>query len=39
MQSTDNTKLIPNFWSKMTELDSIRNETLLDIIPELTALR
>jgi sulfatase maturation enzyme AslB (radical SAM superfamily) len=39
MLATDNTKLIPKFWSKMIELDTIRNECLLDIIPELTALQ
>jgi hypothetical protein len=39
MLATDNTKLIPKFWAKMTELDTIRNENLLDIIPELTALQ
>jgi sulfatase maturation enzyme AslB (radical SAM superfamily) len=39
MLATDNTKLIPKFWSKMTELDSIRNENLLNTIPELVALQ
>jgi len=39
MQSTDNTALIPKFWNKMSELDAIRNENLLDIIPELSALK
>lgn len=39
MQATDNTALLPKFWAKTTELDSIRNENLLDVIPELVALR
>ena len=38
MNSTDNTHLIPRFWEKTNELDSIRNERLLDVIPELHAL-
>ncbi len=38
MQATDNTKLIPKFWAKTQELDAIRNESLLDIIPELKEL-
>jgi sulfatase maturation enzyme AslB (radical SAM superfamily) len=39
MLATDNAKLIPKFWAKMTELDTVRNENLLDIIPELTTLK
>ena len=38
MMATDNTDLIPKFWSKMSELDEIRNEQLLQAIPELEAL-
>jgi hypothetical protein len=38
MMSTDNTQLIDTFWRKTHELDSIRSECLLDIIPELQAL-
>jgi MoaA/NifB/PqqE/SkfB family radical SAM enzyme len=38
MQTTDNSHLIPRFWEKMTELDSIRNENILTVIPELQAL-
>jgi len=34
----DNTDLIPKFWQRMGELDSIRNENLLDVIPELNEL-
>lgn len=39
MMATDNTKLLPKFWSKTTELDAIRNENILDIIPELKDLK
>jgi hypothetical protein len=38
LQSTDNTELIPKFWKKTKELDLIRNENILDFIPELEAL-
>jgi organic radical activating enzyme len=38
MNATDNTQLIDTFWRKTHELDSIRNERCLDIIPELRAL-
>jgi radical SAM protein with 4Fe4S-binding SPASM domain len=39
MLSTDNTQLLPKFWSKTSDLDTIRNENILDIIPELEALK
>ena len=39
MTATDNTQLLDTFWRKTHELDSIRNERMLDIIPELAALR
>jgi organic radical activating enzyme len=39
MNSTDNTDLIEMFWSRTHELDAIRNETLLNVIPELKALK
>ena len=39
MMSTDNTHLIPKFWSTTDRLDSIRKENILDIIPELKALK
>lgn len=39
MMATDNTHLIDVFWHKTHELDSMRNEKLLDVIPELVALR
>lgn len=39
MNATDNTALIPKFWEKTRQLDEIRNESLLDIVPELQALK
>jgi hypothetical protein len=39
MMSTDNTHLIPKFWSTTDRLDEIRRENILDVIPELTALK
>ena len=39
MMSTDNSNLLPKFWAKTHELDTIRNEHILDIIPELTAIQ
>jgi radical SAM protein with 4Fe4S-binding SPASM domain len=39
MTATDNTQLLDTFWRKTHELDSIRNECMLDIIPELAALK
>ena len=39
MMATDNTHLIPKFWSKTEQLDAIRRENILDIIPELKALK
>jgi MoaA/NifB/PqqE/SkfB family radical SAM enzyme len=38
MMATDNTPLLPTFWKKTDQLDSIRNERLLGVIPELEAL-
>lgn len=38
MNSTDNTRLIPQFWDKTRQLDSIRSESILDVIPELGEL-
>ena len=38
MMNTDNTHLIDNFWRKTHQLDDIRRERLLDVIPELEAL-
>lgn len=39
MMATDNTHLIPMYWEKTRELDAIRKENVLDIIPELVALK
>ena len=39
MLATDNTQLIDTFWRKTHELDSIRSEHLLDVMPELQALK
>ena len=39
MMSTDNTQLIDVFWRKTHELDQIRNENILEVIPELIALQ
>jgi len=39
MMATDNTHLIDTFWRKTHELDEIRKERCLDIIPELKALK
>jgi len=38
MMATDNTVLIDRFWSKTHELDAIRNENILEVIPELKEL-
>ena len=39
MMATDNTHLIDTFWRKTHELDSIRKENILDVIPELAVLK
>jgi hypothetical protein len=39
MNATDNQQLLGKFWHKTTELDAIRNENILDVIPELAALK
>ena len=39
MTATDNTHLIDTFWRKTHELDAIRKENILDVIPELQALK
>ena len=39
MMATDNTQLIDTFWRKTHELDDIRNENILDVLPELRALK
>jgi radical SAM protein with 4Fe4S-binding SPASM domain len=39
MNSTDNTQLLDTFWRKTYELDSIRREHVLDVLPELRAIK
>jgi len=39
MNATDNTHLLDTFWQKTHQLDSIRKENILDVIPELAALK
>jgi len=39
MYATDNTQLIDQFWLKTKQLDEIRNENILKIIPELADLK
>ena len=39
MLQTDNTHLLDTFWRKTYELDSIRNENVINVIPELRALK
>jgi MoaA/NifB/PqqE/SkfB family radical SAM enzyme len=39
MQATDNSELLPKFWTKTHELDTIRKENILEVIPELAALK
>jgi hypothetical protein len=39
MMAADNTHLIDTFWRKTNELDAIRKEDILKVIPELAALK
>jgi len=39
LNATDNTHLIDTFWRKTHELDTMRKENCLDVIPELRALK
>ena len=39
LQATDNSHLIDQFWRKTHQLDAIRNEKILAVIPELKALQ
>ena len=39
MNATDNTHLIDTFWNKTNQLDTIRNENILDVLPELRELK
>lgn len=38
IMATDNTHLLETFWNKTHELDKIRNENILEVIPELKEL-
>jgi hypothetical protein len=38
LNATDNSHLLPKFWSNMRDLDRIRGEDILTTIPELKAL-
>jgi hypothetical protein len=33
--ATDNTRLLPKFWSLVEDLDGVRNESLVKAVPEL----
>lgn len=37
--ATNNSHLIPEFWRRSDRLDAVRGENMLDVIPELTALK
>jgi radical SAM protein with 4Fe4S-binding SPASM domain len=39
MDATDNSHLIPEFWERTRVLDAIRNENVLEVLPELNALK
>ena len=39
MDATDNTHLLPEFWQRTQALDALRNEELLQVIPELGGLK
>ena len=39
LQATDNSEMISRFWAKTQEMDQIRSESVLAIIPELSQLR
>jgi MoaA/NifB/PqqE/SkfB family radical SAM enzyme len=39
LQATDNSEMISLFWAKTLEMDSIRSESVLSIIPELQDLK
>jgi hypothetical protein len=39
MMGTDNTHLLDTFWKKTHQLDKIRNENILNVIPELKELK
>ena len=35
MMATDNSHLLPDFWKTVNNLDWSRNESLVDVVPEL----
>lgn len=39
MMAIDNSDLVTKFWQKTEQLDSIRNESVLDVLPELAELK
>ena len=39
MQATDNTHMLDTFWRRTRELDSIRKENILSVLPEIAALK
>jgi organic radical activating enzyme len=39
MMATDNSHLLDKFWSKTKELDAIRGENILQVLPELEAMQ
>ena len=39
MSATDNSHMLDKFWAKTNELDQIRKENILEIIPELETLK
>jgi organic radical activating enzyme len=38
MSATDNSALLPKFWSKTRQLDDIRKENILEVLPELSEI-
>lgn len=39
MNASDNTHLIPEFWRRTLQLDKLRKENILDVIPELVEIK
>lgn len=39
LNADDKSNLLPEFWSRTGQLDAIRDERILDVLPELTALK
>jgi hypothetical protein len=38
MMATDNSHLLPKFWSLVEDLDGVRNESLVAVVPELATI-